>query len=97
VSGQYIAQCTADPKAAATQACQDLGGLRQTMFMGDTLRGLLLYGYAFATIGTIAGYAAIVAYVGAVALLLLVGFGFWHARRASHTVAVASQPAGAHV
>ena len=33
--------------------------------MGDTLRGLLLYGYAFATIGTIAGYAAIVAFAGA--------------------------------
>jgi nitroimidazol reductase NimA-like FMN-containing flavoprotein (pyridoxamine 5'-phosphate oxidase superfamily) len=32
-----------------------LTGRRQTLFMGDTLRGLLLYGYAFATIGTIAG------------------------------------------
>src|SRR6476619_136236 len=40
VSGQYIGQCS-DPKAAATQTCQTLGGLRQTMFMGDTLRGLL--------------------------------------------------------
>ena len=45
VSGQYIQQCTADPKAAATQACQDLGGLRQTLFMGDTLRGLLMNAY----------------------------------------------------
>ena len=30
--------------------------------MGNTLRGLLLYGYAFATIGTIAGIAAIVSF-----------------------------------
>jgi hypothetical protein len=67
------------------------------MFMGDTLRGLLLYGYAFATIGTIAGYAAIAAFVGAAALIVLVGFGFWHSRRASHIVAVESQPVGAHV
>ena len=35
----------------------------------NTLRGLLLYGYAFATIGTIAGIAAIVSWVGAVLLL----------------------------
>ena len=33
--------------------------------MGNTLRGLLLYGYAFATIGTIAGIGAIVAFAGA--------------------------------
>src|SRR4051812_39518898 len=65
VSGQYIQQCASDPKAAATETCQKLGGLRQTLFMGDTLRGLLLYGYAFATIGTIAGYGAIVAFAGA--------------------------------
>ena len=97
VSGQYIQQCASDPKAAATQACQDLGGLRQTLFMGDTLRGLLLYGYAFATIGTIAGYAAIVSFVGAAVLLVLVGLGFWHARRAVQDVgATTSQLAGAH-
>src|SRR4051812_38327231 len=54
VSGQYIGQCS-DPKAAATQACTDLAGLKATMFQGSTLRGLLLYGYAFATMGTIAG------------------------------------------
>jgi hypothetical protein len=97
VSGQFIQQCTSDPKAAATQTCQDLGSLRQTLFMGDTLRGLLLYGYAFATIGTIAGYAAIAAFVGAGILVVLVGLGFWHSRRAGHIVAVESQPVGAHV
>ena len=97
VSGQYIQQCASNPKAAATQACQDLGGLRQTLFMGSTLRGLLLYGYAFATIGTIAGYAAITAYAGAVVLLVLVGLGFWHARRVGHPVAMTAEPVGAHV
>ena len=96
VSGQYIQQCTSDPKAAATETCQSLAGLRQTLFMGDTLRGLLLYGYAFATIGVIAGYAAIAAFAGAAILLVLVGFGFWHARRASDTVAAVRQPVGAH-
>lgn len=96
VSGQFIQQCS-DPKAAVTKACTDLGGLRQTMFMGDTLRGLLLYGYAFATIGTIAGIGAIVAFAGAVLLLLLAGFGVWHSRRAGHDVATGTQPVGAHV
>jgi len=96
VSGQYIQQCS-DPKAAATQACQTLGGLRQTMFMGNTLRGLLLYGYAFATIGTIAGIGAIVAFAGAAILLVLVGFGFWHSHRVSTDVAAEPQPVGAHV
>ena len=95
VSGQYIQQCS-DPEQAATKTCQDLGGLRQTLFMGNTLRGLLLYGAAFATIGTIAGYAAIAAYVAGVLLLVLVGFGFWHSRRAGEAVAVEAKPVGAH-
>jgi hypothetical protein len=96
VSGQYLAQCS-DPKVATTQACTDLAGLRQTMFMGSTLRGLLLYGYAFATIGTIAGIGAVVAYVGAAVLFLLAGFGIWHSRRAGHSVAADSQAVGARV
>ena len=55
---------------------------KETLFQGETLRGLLLYGYAFATIGTIAGYAAIAAFVGAVILLVLALLGFRHYRRA---------------
>ena len=96
VSGQYIQQCASDPKAAATKVCTDLGAARQSMFMGETLRGLLLYGYAFATMGVIAGYAALASFVGAALLLVLVGFGFWHSRRAED-VTPESQPAGAHV
>jgi hypothetical protein len=95
ISGQYLQQCS-DPAQASTAACQKLGGLRQTMFMGETLRGLLLYGFAFATIGTIAGYAAIAAFVAAAALIVLIGLGFWHSRRAATTVAADEQPAGAH-
>jgi hypothetical protein len=95
VSGQYIQQCS-DPKAATSEACTTLAGQRQTLFMGTTLRGLLLYGYAFATMGTIAGYGAIVCFVGAGLMLILVGFGFWHSRRAKDEAAE-SQPVGAHV
>ena len=59
--------------------------LRQTLFMGSTLRGLLLYGYAFATMGTIAGIAAICSFIGAGILALLVALGLWHARKAEQT------------
>ena len=93
---QYIAQCS-DPKAAATEACTTLAGQKATLFQGETLRGLLLYGYAFATMGTIAGIAAIAAFVGAALMLLLVGIGFWHARRARNDVAAGTQPVGAQV
>ncbi len=65
------------------------------MFMGETLRGLLLYGYAFATMGTIAGIGAIGAFIGAALMLLLAGIGFWHSRRAATDVTAAAQPVGA--
>jgi hypothetical protein len=80
VSGEYVSMT---PAQQASDEGQALSGLRQTLFMGNTLRGLLLYGYAFATIGTIAGIAAIVAFAGAAVLLVLFGFGLWHARRAT--------------
>jgi hypothetical protein len=58
-----------------------LAALVQTMFRGETLRGLLLNAYAFDTMGSIAGIAAIVAFVSAGILLVLAVLGFWHARR----------------
>ena len=81
VSGEYIAQCS-DPAAAKTADCLQLAGLKQTLFQGETLRGLLLSAYAFATMGTIAGYAAIAAFIGAVLFLVLSVLGLLHARRA---------------
>jgi hypothetical protein len=97
VSGEYMAKYANDPKAAQSPEGQAMAGQRMTLFQGETLRGLLLYGAAFATMGTIAGYAGIGAFVAAALLFLLVGLGFWHSRRASHPVAVESQPVGAHV
>jgi hypothetical protein len=79
VSGEFI-QLSDEEKASAEG--QALGQLRQSLFMGNTLRGLLLYGYAFATIGTIAGIAAIVSFGAGAILLVLVALGLRHARRA---------------
>ena len=53
----------------------------QTAFRGETLRGLLLNAYAFATMGTIAGYAAIVSFVAGGLFLLLSILGFIHRGR----------------
>jgi hypothetical protein len=78
VSGEYV---TMTPEQQASPEGQKLGALRETLFMGNTLRGLLLYGAAFATMGTIAGYAAIGAFVAAVILLILGILGLRHASR----------------
>jgi hypothetical protein len=48
------------------------------VFKGTTLKGLLLNAYAFGTMATIAGWAAIVAFVGAALLLILSILGFLH-------------------
>ena len=94
VSGEFI-QLSDEQKASPEG--QQLGQLRQTLFMGNTLRGLLLYGYAFATIGMIAGYAAIVSFVGA-GLLLALGFiGLVHAKRARESAAVSAAKVGTPV
>lgn len=77
-------QPTADQEAAL-KAAQDklaaISGLRNTMFQGETLRGLLLTSYGFSIFGERAGQAAIVCFVAAVVLLLLSIAGFIHAFR----------------
>ena len=60
---------------------QKIADLKETLFQGNTLRGMLLEAYAFGTLGVIAGYAAIAALVGGVLFLLLALAGFRHIRR----------------
>jgi len=91
VSGEFLQLSDAE-KASADG--QKMGQLRQTLFMGNTLRGLLLYGYAFATMGTIAGFAAIGAYLAAALLFALGILGLVHAKRARDEVAVAVAKTG---
>jgi hypothetical protein len=57
------------------------GDLRQTLFMGNTLRGMLLQAYAFGTLGVIAGYAALASLMGGIVLLVLAIAGLAHIRR----------------
>jgi len=77
--GQTYAQLSA--KAQANPDDAQLAGQVQTMFRGETLRGLLLNAFAFWKMGEIAMIAAIVSFVSAGVLLLLCGLGLWHLRR----------------
>ena len=74
---QLSALATAEPANAK------LAAQVETVFKGETLRGLLLNAYAFGTMGTIAGIAAIAAFIAAAVMLVLGGLGLIHARRTS--------------
>ena len=52
-----------------------------TVFQGTTLRGLLLEAYGFSVFAVIAQDAAIAAFALAALMALLVGFGYFHARK----------------
>lgn len=54
---------------------------RDTVFKGETLRGLLLNAYAFWKVGQIAFIAAIAAFAAAGVMGVLSILGFWHLRR----------------
>jgi hypothetical protein len=56
---------------------------RDTLFKGETLRGLLLSAYAWSTVGRIAGIAAWAAFAAGVAMVVLVVLGIIHERRTS--------------
>lgn len=58
-----------------------LAALTETSFRGTTLRGLLLEAYGFWEFGQIALWAAVAAFALAGVIAILVGLGFWHARR----------------
>jgi hypothetical protein len=55
-----------------------ISGQRNTLFKGETLRGLLLTAYAWSTVGQIAGYAAVAAFVAGAVMFVLVLLGLRH-------------------
>jgi hypothetical protein len=79
VSAEYMSAVRGGSQDAERVA--KLSELRDTLFMGNTLRGMLLEAYAFGTMGVIAGYAAIAAFAGGVLFLLLGIAGLMHIRR----------------
>jgi len=77
VSSAFLQMKPTDPNYQA------VAGQRQTLFMGETLRGLLLNAYAFWKMGQIAAVAAIATFITAGVMLLLSALGFMHLRRVS--------------
>lgn len=81
LSAQVAAARTAnDPNLANLQKqLADVSAQRDSVFKGETLRGLLLTSYGFSEMGAKAGQAATVTYLGAALLLLLSIAGLIHA------------------
>ena len=75
ISGEFQQMDPGDPDY------EQVAGQRQALFMGETLRGLLLNAYAFWKMGQIALWASIASFAGAVVFLVLALLGFRHARR----------------
>jgi hypothetical protein len=66
----------------------------QTLFRGETLRGLLLNAYAFWKLGQIAKLAGTVAFGLAAIMAILTLLGFWHLRRVEPEDEFPSPPVG---
>ena len=77
--GQTYSQLSAQAQKAPDDT--KLAAQVQTVFKGETLRGLLLNAYAFGTMATVAFIAGWVALGTGLALLALAAMGFIHARR----------------
>jgi hypothetical protein len=83
---EQIAEAEASNAANLAQLQAQLAEVsqaRDTVFKGETLRGLLLTSYGFSEFGTKAGQAAAVAYGAAALLALLALAGLVHAVRTS--------------
>jgi hypothetical protein len=76
------------PQATITELQAKADGItaqRNTLFKGETLRGLLLSAYAWSTVGMIAGFAALGAWLAAAVRAVLVVLGMIHHHRAPKT------------
>ncbi|HET6908383.1 MAG TPA: hypothetical protein VFH54_03510 [Mycobacteriales bacterium] len=77
VSSTFLAMKPTDPNYATVSQ------QRQTLFMGETLRGMLLNAYGFWKMGEIALWGAVSSFIAAGVLLLLSALGYLHLRRTS--------------
>ena len=94
------AQANNDPAVADMQKqLATLTTQRETVFKGETLRGILLTSYGFSELGNKADQAANVIYLGVILLTLLSIAGFVHALVTPRTKAFAAPevPAAAEV
>jgi hypothetical protein len=92
VSGEFMAksaQLRANPTDQALSAeVAKLEGQRMSLFMGETLKGLLGFSYAFWQFGQIAKISAGVALIGGIIMLLLTIAGYLHLRRTDDSATI---------
>ena len=82
-----IEEATAAGKSTVAME-EELAGLRaqrDTVFKGETLRAILLNAYGWWTVGQITLYVGYGMLIAGLFLAVLVGFGFFHARRTAKT------------
>jgi hypothetical protein len=72
-----------DEIATLQAEADELTRQRETLFRGETLRGLLLSAFSWSTVGRIAGIAAIAAFIASGVMLILVILGLVHYRKAA--------------
>ncbi|HZQ58428.1 MAG TPA: hypothetical protein VFA84_10340 [Acidimicrobiales bacterium] len=84
--GQTYAQVSTKSQANPNDA--KLAAQVQTLFRGETLRGLLLSAYAFWKIGYIAHVASVVSFILAGVMAVLTALGVWHLRKVAPDAAV---------
>ena len=90
-NGQTYSQVSAQSQKNPGDA--KLAAQVQTLFRGETLRGLLLYAWGWSVVGQIAYWTGIAALLGAIAVLIALALGFAaherQIRRSVHTAASA--------
>lgn len=94
------AEASGDPQLEdLTAQLATISGQRDTLFKGETLRGLLLTSFGFSVFGVKGGQVATVAYLVAALLAILSLAGFVHAFRTprERTVAALDRTAGGPV
>jgi hypothetical protein len=89
--GQTYSQVSAASLANPNDA--KLAGEVQTLFRGETLRGLLLYAWGWSVVGLIAYWSGIAALLGAIAVLFGLVLGFvTHERQRKRSTPSATAP-----
>ena len=78
----YAAAVGEDPTAVESAKMAELSGKVDTLFKGETLRGMLLNAYGWWTVGQITMWAGIGSVLAGLLLAMFVGLGFRHARKA---------------
>ena len=88
-SRAYAAEVGEDPTTAESAKMAELSGKVDTLFKGETLRGMLLNAYGWWTVGVIVMWAGIGAAIAGLLLAIFVALGLRHARKARMVAAPA--------